>query len=42
MKNTNTATQGDLTMLSSALDLFGDIFGTIGVAWFNLLQAFNR
>lgn len=42
MNKTETATQGDLTMLSSALDIFGDIFGTIAVAWFNLMQAFNR
>lgn len=42
MKDTDVATQGDLTQLSSALDVFGDVFGTLGVLWFNLLQALNR
>ncbi|GAA4789975.1 hypothetical protein CCANI_13070 [Corynebacterium canis] len=42
MKDTDVATQGDLTQLSAALDVFGDVFGTLGVVWFNLLQALNR
>ncbi|MDO5076734.1 hypothetical protein [Corynebacterium sp.] len=41
MKETATTNQGDLTQLSSALDAFGDIFGTIGVAWFNILHLLN-